>query len=223
MNITFGDSDIVEKNEAILIHLFFNLLDFDFRSGFFSDESSIYDMGTCGFTDDDYFDLAQTYYDTCPQSYTYTQGQDFYLKLSNKKFDQMIVDKFEKTYGFSFNKKTHYLKDFVVLLQKNFPDRDWDKDNIFILKTLDNRIEKREKEIQEEVKSKDEKIVRLPVRKKASPEEIRNGYNEYLMVKELKMTWDEARELSRSNFDKKHEGKKFEPYEPEKKNKKLKP
>lgn len=223
MDITFSDSDIIEKNEAILIHLFFHLFDFDFRSGFFSNESSIYDMGSCGFTDKDYIELAQLYYDTCPANYTYSQGQNFYFTLSNKRFDKMIAEKFKKTYGFTFDKKMHYLKDFVLLLKEHFPERNWEKDNIFILKTLDNRIERTEKEIQEKTHQQDEKIVQLPVRKKLSPEEIRNGYNEFLMVKELKMSWEEARNLAQLNFDKKHEGKKFEPYIPEKKTNKMKP
>lgn len=216
MDITFGDSDIVEQNEDILIHLFFNIIDYDFRNGFFSDESSIYDMGTCGFSEQDYEQLAQTYYDTCPENYTYTQGRKHYNQLSNEKFDNMVIEKFEKTYGFSIPPKLHYLKDFIILLKEHFPERNWAIDNTFILKTLNNRLEKEKKVLIENTQPKDDKIIKLPVRKKLSQEEIRNGLNEYLMVKELKMTWEEAHKLCLSNLDKKHEGKKFEPYIPEK-------
>lgn len=223
MDITFGDSDIIEQNEEILIHLFFNIIDYDFRNGFFSDESSIHDMGTCGFTNEDYDQLAQTYYDTCPTNYTYSQGQKFYQKLSNDRFDTMVVENFEKTYGFSIDKKIHYLKDFIILLKEHFPERKWEIENIFILRTLDNRLEKEVKAISEESQIKDEKIVKFPVRKKLSPEEIKNGLNEYLMVKELKMTWEEATKLAKNNLDKKREGQKFEPYVPEIGRKKIKP
>lgn len=215
MDIIFEESDIVEKNENILIHLFFHLVDYDFRNGFFSNESSIHDMGSSGFTDQDYLNLSQTYYETVPENLTYSEGEKFYRKLSNELFDNMIIDKFEATYGIVIDKKTHLLKDFILVLKNRFPERDWDKDNIFILKTLDNRLEKEEKNIVDAHNHKDEKIVKLPVRKKLTPEEVKNSFKEYLMVRDLGMTWKDARALAEANFDKKMEGKKFEPYIPE--------
>lgn len=222
MDITFADSDIIEKNENILIHLFFHLLNFDMRHGFFSDNSSIHDMGTCGFTESDYEILAKQYYDTCPENSTYSEGQKFYLHLCHDRFDNMILEKFEQTYGFSIDKKLHLLKDFIVLLKEKFPNRDWDTENIFILKTLDNRLEKEEQNVKEGLDSEQTNIVKLPIRKKLTPEEIKQGFNEYLMVKELGLTWDEARTLAKENFDNKMIGKKFEPYVPEKKTSKYK-
>lgn len=217
MDITFADSDIVEKNENVLLHLFFHILNFDVRQGFFSDESSIHDMGTCGFTDIDYQILAKQYYDLCPEDYNYSQGQKFYLHLCHDRFDNMVIEKFKTTYGLTINKKTHLLKDFIVLLKENFPDRDWDKENIFIIKTLDNRLEKEEDNIKQSLESEKTNIVKLPVKKRLTPEEIKKGFNEYLMVKELGMTWDEASLLAKENFDKKMIDKKFEPYVPENK------
>lgn len=214
MDITFSDSDIVEQHQDILIHLFFHLVDFDVRQGFFSDESSIRDMGTCGFKDEDYHILAKQYYDTCPANYTYSEGQKFYLHLCHDRFDNMIVEKFEYTYGFTIDKKTHFLKDFIFLLKDKFPHRDWVQDNIFILKTLDNRLQKEEDLILEEMHSNISNVIKLPLKKKLTPEEIKSGTNEYLMVKELGMKFPEARALAKENFDKKMLGKKFEPYIP---------
>lgn len=219
MDITFGKSDIVEQNNNILIHLFFHLVNFDVRQGFFSDESSIRDMGTCGFTENDYEILAKQYYDNCPQDYSYSEGQKFYLHLCHDRFDNMIVEKFEATYGFPIDKKIHYLKDFILLLKEKFPNRDWDRDNIFIIKTLDNILEKEELLVKEEVDSELTNVIRLPVKKKKTVEEIKSGTNDYLMVKELGLTWQEARVLAQENFDKKMLGKKFEPYIPGKKSK----
>lgn len=214
MDITFSDSGVVDKNEDILIHLFFNIVDYDYRNGSFSDDSSIHDMGSCGFTDEDYLQLAQLYNDTCPKDYIYSEGQDFYQQLSNEHFDNMVIRKFESIYGITIDKHTHYLKDFVALLNEHFPSRNWSTENIFILRTLDNRLINEEKEILEISKKLDQKILKLPIKKKLSPEEVRNGLNEYRMMNELGMTRKEAHELAKFNFDKKHEGKKFQPYLP---------
>lgn len=214
MDITFEDSDIVEKNESMLIHIFYHLIDYDFRQGFFSDETSLYDMGTCGLTDKDYFEIADDYNEHCPKDYSYSQGMKFYNKLCNEKFDKNIANNFLETYGFPFDEKKHILKDLIPLFHEKFPNRDWDTDIIFIIKTLDNILEKQKTTIIKE--PQDTKVVKLPVKKKLSPEEIKNSSNEYLLVKELGMTWDEARKLASENFDKKHQGKKFEPYLPEK-------
>lgn len=222
MDIIFEDSDIIEKNENILIHLFFNIVNYDFRNGFFSDESSIRDMESCGFSDEDYIALSKEYYETCPSNITYAEGQRHYQKLSHIRFDNMVIEKFEQIYGIVIDVKTHLLKDFILILKESFPNRDWDKENLFIIKTLDNRLDKEEQSILEEHKNQDKKVVKLPVRKKLSPEEIKNGLNEFLMVKELGMKWEEARELAKFNFDKKMEGKEFIPYIPEQKVKKPK-
>lgn len=213
MDITFANSDIVEQNEDILIHLFFHIVDYDFRDGFFSNESSIRDMDSCCFKDEDFVELARFYNETCRQNYTYSQGSEYYQKLFSEKFDNIFVERFEKAYGISIDKKTHYLKDIIVLLKDVFPNRNWKNDNIFILKTLDNRADKKDKELSQKPQS-NEKVVKFPVRKKLTEQEIRSGFNEFLMTQELGLSWEEARQLVKANFDKKHEGEKFEPYLP---------
>lgn len=214
MDITFSESDIIEQNEDILIHLFFHILDFDYRNGFFSDDSSIHDMGTCGFTQQDYIELAKLYNKTCPENYTYSQGQKYYLKLSNERFDNMVIEKFEKTYDIAIDNSLHYLKDFIILLKENFPNRNWATENIFILRTLDNRLKNEEDEILNEFQKLPEKVIKFPVKKKLSQEEIRTGLNTYLMVEELGMSLQEARQLANTNYEKKYEGKKYQPYIP---------
>ena len=81
MDFTIADSDLVDKNEDMMIHLFFNLFKFDFRSGLFTDESSIYDMGSMGLEHQDYIDVANEYYEKTSESLTYTQGQKLYYKI----------------------------------------------------------------------------------------------------------------------------------------------
>lgn len=220
MNINFGDDDIVGNNENMLIHIFYHLFDYDLRLGFFSDESSIYDMGTSGLTEQDYFDIANEYNEKCPENYSYSEGMQFYNKLSNDKFDKVIASKFEKTYGFPFDENKHFLKDLVMLFHDKFPNRNWDTEVLFIIKTLDNRFEK-EKSFDIE-NQKNKKVIKIPVRKKLSPEELKNSSNEYLLVKELGMTWEEATKLANENFDKKYLGQKFTPYLPQKKSTKPK-
>lgn len=222
MDIIIEDSDIIEKNEALLIHLFFHLFQFDFRKGLFTNLSSIYDMSGCGFQDEDYIELSKQYYSQCPEHYTYKEGRQFYQKLSNNHSDNIVFSNFFRTYGFNLDKKCHLLKDIIVLLNNNFPHKNWESDNIFIIKTLDHRLEKEEELHLLEMEQQDKKIVKLPIRKKPSPEEIKNGYNEYLMVKNLGMNWEDAQQLAKANFEKKTSGKKFEPYLPEIKTHKLK-
>lgn len=223
MDITIGQSDIIDKNENLLIHVFFNLIDYDFRNGIFTNESSIYDMDGCNFKEEDYINLSKDYYEQFSENYSYSEGRDFYQKLSSAKFDKQIFKNFETTYGFTLTKEQHLLKDIILILQEKFPLRNWDTENIFILKTLNYRLAKKVEEDKQILsEEKNQKVVKLPVRKKLSPEEIKGCLNEYLMIKELGMTWEDAKILAKSNFDKKMEGKKFEPYLPETKRNNLK-
>jgi len=224
MDFTVADSDLVDKNEDMMIHLFFNLFKFDFRSGLFTDESSIYDMGSMGLEDQDYIDVANEYYEKTSDELTYTQGQKLYYKILNKKFDDMISEKFNNTYGFYLNPKIHLLPDIINLLNEKFPNRNWEKDNIFIIKTLDNiKIENDRIELEEKEEAKKEKVIKLPVRKKLTDDEVRACTNEFLMVKQLGMDFKDAKKLAEANYNKKIEGKKFEPYIPNKPSKKIKP
>ena len=214
MNITFSGSDIVEKYENILIHFGFHVMDFDFRSVFFSDESSMYDMGSNGLNDNDYHLVAKMYYDIASDNDTYSQGQKKYYKLLNTYTDKIWADNFESTYGFSLNKDKHLLKDIILELNDKFPSRNWDQDNIFIIKKFDALMEQRKKDEDEEKLNNKNNIVKFPKRKKLSPEEIKQCTNYFLMVKELGMTYEDAKKLADHNYEKKMEGKKFEPYLP---------
>lgn len=224
MDFTIADSDLVEQNEQMMIHLFYNLLKFDFRGGLFTDESSIYDMGSMGLSHDDYIQVANEYYEKTSESLTYTQGQKLYYKILNKRFDDMIEEKFYQTYGFTLDSKTHLLVDIIKVLNENFPNRDWEMDNLFIIKTLDNiKIENERLELEKQQQAKNEKVVKFPGRKKLTDDEVWACTNEFLMVKQLGMNFKDAKKLAEENYNKKMEGKKFEPYIPEVQSKKLKP
>lgn len=227
MDTIFGPSDEIEENEEILIHMFFHILDHDFRNGFYSNRSSIRDMSGCGFTDNDYINLSKEYYQLVPENSTYAQGQKFYQQLLNKYFDNMVIEKFQNVYSVAINEETHLLTDLVAILKTAYPVRNWREENIFILKTLDQRLEKEEEEIRlsagnEKMQDSAGNVVKFPIKKKLTPEEIREGINEFLMVKSLGLTWEEARELAQKNFDKKMQGRVFEPYVPETDNRKPK-
>lgn len=216
MDITIGDSEVVDNNENLLIHVFFNLFNYDFRSGMFTNDSSIYDMSGTNFKDEDYVELAKEYYEQSPENYSYTQGQKLYQKLSNAKFDKNVFESFEKTYGFPLKPEQHLLKDVVLVLKEKFPTRNWDTENIFIFKTLDFRLKKEEEEEERVLaEEKKQKVVKLPVRKKPSREEIKVCFNEYLISREFGIPFEEARILARANLEKAREGKKFTPYLPE--------
>jgi hypothetical protein len=221
MDINIIKSDIIEKNEDMMIHFFFNLFKFDFRDGLFTDESSIYDMFSTGLEDQDYIDVANEYYQKTSNEFTYTQCEKLYYKILNKKFNNMIFKKFNNTYGFNLDPKIHLLTDIINLLNKKFPERNWKKDNIFIIKTLDNiKIENTKTELKE--KQEIQKVVKLPVKKKLTDDEVRASTNEFLMIKQLGMNFEEAKKLAEENYNKKMQNKKFEPYIPNKPNKKIK-
>jgi hypothetical protein len=213
-DFTIADSDIVDQHESILIHLFYSLLDYNYRNGMFTDESSIYDMGAVGLSTQDFIDVANQYYKQTSDFLSYSEGQKLYYKILNKAFDNMIFEKFEKTYGFPLDSKIHLLKDIALLLKDKFPARNWDTDIIFILKKFDNQ-QKQEDISQNETKTETtSNVIKLPVRKKPTPDEVRNGTNSFLMQSVLGLSWEDAEKLASENYEKKMLGKKFEPYIP---------
>lgn len=215
-DFTIADSEIVDQHESILIHLFYSLLNYDYRNGMFTDESSIYDMGAVGLSNQDFIDVANQYHQQASDSLSYSEGQKLYYKILNKAFDNMIFEKFEKTYGFSLDSKTHLLKDIALLLKDKFPNKNWDTDIIFILKKFDNQLKNEdilEKQTKVETKTIGN-VTKLPVRKKPTPDEVLNGTNSFLMQSVLGMSWEDAEKLASENYEKKMAGKKFEPYVP---------
>lgn len=217
MDIIFTDEDLLTDNEDILIHMFFNLLNYDYREGIFSNESSIYDMEGCNFTNEDYIFLFNQYQENKCENASYKEGCLIYQKMVNTYFDNMLISNFKKAYDLDFNKKKHLLIDLVSILKENFQNKDWKKDNLFILKTLDNRAEKKDFKSNKNnsLNENEEKIIKFPIKKKLSKDEIKNSCNQILIMSELNMTWEEAYALVEINYDKKMKNKIFEPYYPE--------
>lgn len=216
MDIYIPDSGMVDKYENVLIHFFYHILDIDYRNALFTDESSIYDMGSTGLNKADYVKVAQEYAQLGTDSLDYFAGEKAYNKILNAHWDKVIHDRIHEVYGIDWDLKVHLLTDIAMMLEDQFPDRNWEEDIIFVIKMLDNRMEKEEKKIEQELAQKqDEKVVKLQVRKKLTPDEVRACTNEFLMVRELGIPMEEARTLARANWAKKKESKKFEPYIPE--------
>lgn len=214
MDFIIPDEDIVDRYEHILRHLFYHLLDYDYRDGLFTDESSIYDMGGTGLSDEDYSRVASTYRQEVPPNLSYTASQKFYFKLLNQEFDNMIASRFEKTYNFKLDPSIHLLKDLALLLNSTFPDRNWTTENLFISRQLDTKRERNAQEKASRAVLDTGNVTKLPVRKKPSPDEILGGVNDYLMVTVLGMSQEDADALAKLNYEKRTEGKKFEPYDP---------
>lgn len=217
MDFIIPDDDIIEKHENILIHAFYHLLNYDFRDGMFTDESSIYDMGSCGLQDNDYLQIAKEYEELDTKGKSYLECQKIYYKLVNNAFDKRLFSVFKQTYGFELNPKIHLLKDIAILLKETLPKKNWDEENIFILKRLNIISEQREKKHQEEQKTKQEQnknITKFPRKKHFSDEEVAQGTNCFLMMKQLGISFDEANKLVDKNLEKRYEGKTFTPYKP---------
>ena len=214
-DFTISGNSEISKYDSILIHFYYSVLNYDYRNGLFTDESSIYDMGGTGLSDDDYTRVADEYetISATDKDMTYTEGQKLYFKLLNKAFDAHIVEKFKISYGLDFDLDKHLLVDIAKILEQEFPGRRWELENLFILRKFDVEREKVEHErIQRE---KDTNIIKIPVKKKLTEDEIRNGSNEFLMMNVLGMSYAEAEALAKTNFEKKTAGKRFVPYRPD--------
>ena len=206
-----SESNTVDNNEYILIHFFFNVFNFDYRSGLFTDESSIYDLGAQGLEDSDYLFIAEEYYKLNTEIFNYDQGMKSYYKILNKYWDNFIIKKIENCYGFKLC-NIHLLPDIIATLKEKFPTKNWEDDTLFIIKTLDNQIDK---SIKQELKTKAEtNVIKLNIRKKLSREEILESCNEFLIAKELNISFSMAKEIANSNYDKKNIGRKFRAYIP---------
>ncbi len=219
MDFEWGSQDIIDKHENKLIHLFFYMFDYDYRNGVFSDESSIYDMGICGLKDE-HFILAYHRYEECigklEKLPKYKECQKKYFSILYQIESDVFKDKFKIVYGIELPEKIHLLKDIVKYLDKNIK-RNWDEENIFIIKKLDvQSIQNEDEEKPKKIINRDEKIIPFPVSKKSTDDEIREGFNEFLMMSRLNMSWKEARAQVLINEDKYDDGKIFEPYYPEK-------
>lgn len=213
MDITYADGEFVDQHEYLGIHLFYYLFDYDYRSGMFTDESSIYDMGNImGLTHEEIEEVADQYDEQKDDSLTYSECMNKYNKLLNAKWDAMIIKKLQDHYGIIFNPKKNLLVDIMKQMLEKFPNRDWETENIFIIKKLDYKNKQEEEErLQEE---KDSNVVRLGVRKKLTKEEVATCTNPFLISQELEMSMKEARKLAQKNYDLKMKDRVFTPYRP---------
>lgn len=213
MDITYADSDFVDQHEYLGIHLFYYLFDFDYRRGMFTDESSIYDMGNImGLTHKEIEEVADQYDAQKDDSLIYSECYKKYNKLLNAKWDAMLIRKLQEHYGITLEDKKHYLVDIMKQMLENFPNRDWETENIFIMKKLDAQNKREEEE--ELKKQKESKVIRLGVRKKLTKEETLACTNPFLIKEELGISMKEARELAQKNYDLKMKDRIFTPYRP---------
>jgi hypothetical protein len=213
MDFTISSSDIVDNHEDMLIHFYYHILDFDYRCGIFTDQSSICDMGSTGLKKLDYEVVAAKYHELDYKSMEYTQGQKAYNLILNNHWDRMVYNKIKSVYNIEFNTNVHLLIDIIKLLEEKYPNRNWANDNIFIIKMLDNRAKKQE---ENNIKEKEQtNVLKLNLRKKLTREEILKSTNDFLIAKELNIGFKEAHEIAQKNYIEKMKGKIFEPYIPE--------
>lgn len=213
MEIIYSSSDEINSNEDMMINVFYNLFNEDFRQGFFSDESSLYDMKYSGFNKNNYQEVANIYYNLVPNNLDYVDSQKFYIKIIDKVWKNFIFNKFMDIYGIDLKEK-HLLIDIIKSLKEKYPQRHWERENIFIIRTLDNLLNKQAK-VNYPISSSQLNVIELNIRKKPTKEEILQGTNPFLIMKELNISLNEARSIAQNNYRKKMQGKVFKPYIPE--------
>lgn len=229
MEFTMFPSDVVDANENILIHFFYHILNFDYRSGIFTDESSIFDMSDNILSKEDYANLRSQYYTASADAdLDYHQGQKLYYGFVSKLHEERINDKCMAVYGFrlDFNGDPHLLKDIVSVMKNKLPHKDWDSENVFLIKRMDIQAEKdriandaRTIELDRAISAPEfqdkEATNVIPIGRIRNPskEEILKGFNPFLIAKELDMSMSEALEVVKKNQLEYYKNKKFEPPE----------
>ncbi len=210
MNITIPPQDKIDSFEDIMIHFFYHVLKYDYRSGLFTDESSIFDMGSTGLDESDYLKAYHEYHDSLPKKLSYIQCQKHYYKILYRIFDEVVAQRVLEVYDIELPKKINLLVDIAAFLKDNV-NKNWQEENIFLIKTMDTKSFQKFK-LEDEKKFTN--VIPIPIKKKLSDEDVAQGCNEFLMMSRLNMSWDDARVLAKKNYEKSMEGKIFEPYLP---------
>ncbi len=210
-DITIADQCEIDKYEDIMINVFYYLFSYNYNLGLFTDDSSVYDMKYLALENQDYKDIANDFEKINKEEFDYFEAEKEYNKILNNFFINKITNVFKEKYNYSFTKEKHLLKTIGKELKNLHPNKAWKEENIFLIKRLNHQQKQLKLIEQEEPKTN---VIKFPKRKKLTKEEIKKSTNFLLMMKELDMSYKEAKKLSDLNLKEKMKDKKFKPYIP---------
>ena len=210
-DITIADQDEIDKYEDIMVNVFYYLFSYNYNLGLFTDDSSVYDMKYLALENQDYKDIANEFEKINKEEFDYFEAEKEYNKILNNFFINKITNGFKEKYNYSFTKEKHLLKTIGKELKKLHPNKAWKEENIFLIKRLNHQQKQLKLIEQEEPKTN---VIKFSKKRKLTKEEIKKSTNFFLMIKELDMSYKEARKLSDLNLKEKMKDKKFKPYIP---------
>lgn len=213
--------NLINTYEDVLINVFYYFCKGDYRIvkntyGIYDD--SLIHILSSKRTKEDFINVANLYYSNKTDDLKYRECEDLYMKLRTNYDDTNSVKKFSTIYNIDIDKNS-LVVDSLSQLTCKYPDKNWKKDNLFLIKTLDIIQEKNlQIAISRIKKSKEQQklsnISYLKTHKKLTTKEVLSSTNHLFIMSELNIPLEDAVKIATANYDDRMKNEIFVPYVP---------